>query len=163
MSGSGFQTRLIWYVISLGINGGIEELYSKMKIIEIAENIARKAHQGQYRKDGITPYITHPERVADRLSTDTDAQTVAWLHDVLEDTGVSEASLIAAGIAENIVLAVTLLTKSDGIDYEDYLIKVRDNDLALKVKIEDMLDNLLDSPTKKQIVKYARGLLILLS
>ena len=163
MSGSGFQTRLIWYVISLGINGGIEELYSKMKIIEIAENIARNAHQGQYRKDGITPYITHPERVADRLSTDTDAQTVAWLHDVLEDTGVSEASLIAAGIAENIGLAVTLLTKSDGIDYEDYLIKVRDNDLALKVKIEDMLDNLLDSPTKKQIVKYARGLLILLS
>ncbi len=135
----------------------------KTTIIKVAENIARKAHQGQFRRDGITPYIVHPERVVSRLSENSEAQAVAWLHDVLEDTGISEKSLLDAGITENIVAAVKVLTKSDGIDYENYLIKVRDNDLARKVKVEDMLDNLSDSPTKKQIVKYARGLLVLLS
>ncbi len=76
-----------------------------MTIIEIAENIARKVHQGQFRRDGITPYIVHPERVARRLSEDSEAQAVAWLHDVLEDTGVSEKFLIDAGITppENII------------------------------------------------------------
>ncbi len=133
----------------------------KTTIIKVAENIARKAHQGQFRRDGITPYIVHPEREVSRLSENSEAQAVAWLHDVLEDTGISEKSLLDAGITENIVAAVKVLTKSDGIDYENYLIKVRDNDLARKVKVEDMLDNLSDSPTKKQIVKYAKGLLIL--
>jgi len=38
---------------------------------------------------------------------------------------------------------------------------VKCNELARKVKIADMLSNLADNPTDKQIKKYAKGLLFL--
>ena len=37
--------------------------YIEEEILKKAEQIARKAHRGQKRKDG-KPYITHPEAVA---------------------------------------------------------------------------------------------------
>lgn len=58
---------------------------------------------------------------------------------------------------------VSLLTKDQsGLSYEEYLARVRANPIACRVKVADMLHNLSDSPTQKQILKYARGLLILL-
>jgi len=39
-----------------------------MTISQIAEKIARKAHDGQFRRDGVTPYVTHPGRVAKRVA-----------------------------------------------------------------------------------------------
>lgn len=132
-----------------------------MTISVIAEEIARKAHDGQFRRDGITPYVTHPGRVAKRVSGNEDAEAVAWLHDILEDTSETEASLLAAGIPEHVVAAVRLLTKEEGVVYEDYLARINKNELARAVKIQDILDNLSDGPSKKQIKKYARGLLIL--
>ena len=132
-----------------------------MRISDIAEQIARKAHAGQYRRDGVTLYVTHPERVAKSIAEDEDLKAAAWLHDVLEDTSETEASLLAAGIPQHVVDAVRLLTKEVGIEYEDYLASINKNALARAVKIQDMLDNLSDGPTDKQIKKYCRGLLIL--
>ena len=132
-----------------------------MRICEIAEQIARKAHEGQHRRDGVTPYVTHPERVAKSIAGNEDLEAVAWLHDVLEDTSETEESLLAAGIPQHIVDAVRCLTKEDGVEYEDYLAGINQNALARAVKIQDMLDNLSDGPTEKQIKKYCRGLLSL--
>jgi (p)ppGpp synthase/HD superfamily hydrolase len=132
-----------------------------MTISEIAEQIATKAHDGQFRRDGVTPYVTHPRRVAKRVSGNEDAEAVAWLHDVLEDTSETEESLLAAGIPQHVVDAVRLLTKEEGVVYEDYLARLNKNELARAVKIQDMLDNLSDGPREKQIKKYAKGLLIL--
>jgi len=39
---------------------------------------------------------------------------------------------------------------------------VKENEIARKVKVADMLHNLSDEPTKKQILKYAQGLVALL-
>lgn len=55
--------------------------------------IARKAHDGQMRKDGVTPYFAHPLTVASYLITadvrsDT-AVAAALLHDYLEDCEVN--------------------------------------------------------------------------
>lgn len=133
-----------------------------MTITVKAEEIARRAHTGQFRRDGVTPYVTHPERVAKRVAGDLDVEAVAWLHDVLEDTAEAEQSLLDAGIPSHVVDAVKVLTKSPTVGYEEYLASIKNNPLALKVKVQDMLDNLSDSPTEKQIVKYAKGLLILL-
>ena len=132
-----------------------------MRNSQIAEQIARKAHKDQHRRDGVTPYVTHPERVAKRIEGDEGLEAVAWLHDVLEDTSETEASLLTAGIPQHIVDAVRCLTKEDGVEYEDYLAGINQNALARAVKIQDMLDNLSDGPTEKQIKKYCRGLLIL--
>src|SRR5687768_15829819 len=46
------------------------------------------AHRGQTRKDGKTPFIVHPFRVAtivSNYSDDEDVIVAALLHDVLED------------------------------------------------------------------------------
>lgn len=132
-----------------------------MMIAKTAELIARRAHEGQYRRDGVTPYVAHPERVVKRVAGDDFAEAVAWLHDVLEDTEENRETLLGAGIPEEVVVAVEALTKVEGLEYEAYLLRVRANPLARTVKIQDMLDNLSDGPSDKQILKYARGLLIL--
>lgn len=132
-----------------------------MTLEEKARRLAENAHAGQTRRDGRTPYIRHPGAVAASLSGESpEVIATAWLHDVMEDTAETAESLLRAGIPDAVIEAVALLTKADA-SYETYLKAVRAHPIARKVKIADMLHNLSDSPTEKQIVKYARGLLIL--
>jgi len=128
--------------------------------LQIAVNIAEKAHCGQFRRDGITPYIEHPRQVADMLTYE-DQKCVAWLHDVIEDTQMTMEDLGRMGVRPRIAIAVSALTKREGMTYTNYLHQVKSNDLATVVKIADMLCNLLDSPTQKQIEKYKQGLMFL--
>jgi len=134
-------------------------------LVNHARLIAVKAHAGQYRRDGKTPYIKHPFAVADRVShLDHEYVCVAYLHDVLEDTKVTYSDLENEGIPENILKAVAILSKNlynENVSYDQYLVCVKRNELARKVKIADMLSNLADNPTDKQIKKYAKGLLFL--
>ena len=125
-----------------------------------AEQIARKSHHGQYRRDGRTPYIKHVETVVSKVNS-VDEKTVAWLHDVIEDTDVTAKDLLDAGFDAKIVHAVTLLTKTEGYDYIEYMRAIKVNPLAKAVKIADMQSNLADSPTKKQIERYSSGILYL--
>lgn len=68
-----------------------------VNLIERAKAFATKAHEGQMRKDGKNPYITHPEAVAKYVAESEYARTVwpesiiaaAWLHDVVEDCNVT--------------------------------------------------------------------------
>ena len=129
------------------------------ELVKLAEQLATRAHDGQFRRGGVIPYIEHPRAVVERVGHDPDAQIVAWLHDVVEDTSETAASLEAAGIPRHCIDAITLLTKTPETRYDDYLERVADSPLACRVKIADMLSNLADNPTKKQIRKYARGLL----
>jgi (p)ppGpp synthase/HD superfamily hydrolase len=132
-------------------------------VIELAEQIAREAHAGQFRRDGVTPYIEHPKAVANRLSHDSEEViSTAWLHDVLEDTRETAESLRDWGMPEVVVEAVVAMTKRDGETYHEYLERVKRNSIARKVKVADMLHNLSDNPTGSQVSKYSRGLLRLL-
>lgn len=136
---------------------------TNLSLAELAETIARKAHDGQFRRDGITPYITHPEAVATSLKGESDeVVAAAWLHDVLEDTDVSYLDLKQSGIPEEVIEAVALLTRWDNQDYKDYLRLIVQDDIAWKVKLADIKHNLSDSPTEKQKAKYAEALKILL-
>lgn len=131
-------------------------------LAELARTIASDAHDGQYRRDGVTPYIEHPAAVASRAPKSPAAQAAAWLHDVLEDTELTRDDLLARGIPESVVVAVEALTKQEGLSYEENIQRAAANELATDVKVADMLSNLADSPTKNQIRKYAKGLLFLL-
>lgn len=132
------------------------------RIVQLARKVATEAHKGQFRRDGLTPYIKHPEAVASRVSDDTHAQAVAWLHDTIEDTEHTEDSLIELGLPKSVVSSVVRLTKSDGVPYETYMKEILSDPVATKVKIADMLTNLADTPTNQQILKYAKGLQILI-
>lgn len=72
----------------------IYDISAKQKIIQAIE-LATKAHAGQTRYSG-EPYITHPLAVADILvdmGMDCDTIIAAVLHDVLEDTSMSESDI----------------------------------------------------------------------
>jgi hypothetical protein len=73
---------------------------------------------------------------------DDKAKAAALLHDVLEDTDATAEDLLADGIPADVVQAVQLLTKAEGEAYADFILRLRDNDLARRVKIADLEDNL---------------------
>ena len=128
-----------------------------LPLVDLAEVIAKAAHTGQFRRDGVTPYIVHPKAVADSLEN-VRYKAVAWLHDVLEDTAVSKYDLMVYGVPVDVIEAVEILTKKKNQPYEEYLKVVKENAMAKAVKIADMKANLADSPTKNQILKYTQGL-----
>ena len=70
------------------------------------------------------------------------AQMVAVLHDVVEDTSVTLDDLREQGIPGIVVAAVDAITKRPEEKYESYLSRVRVNDLALAVKFEDIKHNM---------------------
>jgi (p)ppGpp synthase/HD superfamily hydrolase len=133
---------------------------TKQEQLVKAEQVARKAHEGQYRRDGITPYIKHVEAVVSRVSS-VDEKIVAWLHDVVEDTSVTAKDLIEMGFDRALIDAVVLLTKTEGYDLQNYLEAIKRNPVAKAVKIADMRANLADTPTKKQRERYSNGILFL--
>lgn len=122
-------------------------------LVKLAQSIATKAHEGQTRWDKKTPYITHPAAVAKAckdLSQNEYAQAVAWLHDVVEDTDYDVHDLLEAGIPGLVVSAVDAITKRDGESYLSYILRVRDNELARLVKIQDIKHNMSCWPQHKK-------------
>ena len=131
---------------------------------EIIE-ISRKAHEGQFRFDGVTPYFTHVEGVAESFAPSQMApalKMVAYLHDAIEDTSLTAQALLGLGIHPKVVESVVAITKVKDEDYFVYLVRVKENDWAKRVKIADILYNLGDSPSRNQVKKYAKALKFLL-
>ncbi|MDD1708494.1 MAG: hypothetical protein LUQ33_04910, partial [Methanoregulaceae archaeon] len=65
---------------------------NREKAVETASKAATEAHRGQTRKDGKTPFIVHPERVAKCVAHyGGNHISIAWLHDVMEDCEGGEA------------------------------------------------------------------------
>ena len=108
-------------------------------MINIALSIAKKAHAGQVDKAGID-YIQHPLYVASQVKTEQE-KAVALLHDVFEDSDITAADLLAYGLSNEVVTAVQTLTKKKGQSYQDYLEKVKSNNLARVVKLADLKHN----------------------
>lgn len=106
---------------------------------ETARSIAEMAHRGQVDKAG-RPYIEHPAYVAASVDGDA-AKAVAWLHDVVEDTPTTLEDLRAAGISDEVVEAVDLLTHREGTPYIDYVRRIRSNETARAVKLADLRHN----------------------
>src|SRR5947209_1708538 len=80
----------------------------KMATIEKALQIAAQAHAGQKDKEGL-PYILHPLRVLAGVQAE-EAQIVAVLHDVVEDTPVTLDDLRRAGFSDTVLAAVQCVT-----------------------------------------------------
>ena len=100
-----------------GLNAQLETYLDKdqLELVKQAYIFARDAHEGQKRSSG-DPYITHPVAVARILSEiHLDHQTImaALMHDVIEDTEVTQEELaekFGTSVAE-LVEGVSKLTK----------------------------------------------------
>ena len=129
--------------------------------LQLAWDIASAAHKGQFRRDGITPYMEHVSDVARRCTKlSLNEELTAILHDVLEDSSFTRADIRKMGVSRRVVEAVVAISKA-GEDYDTYLSRVKDDPIARAVKIQDMLSNLSDDPTLRQMRRYAKGLLFL--
>src|SRR5688572_28315113 len=92
-----------------------------MLSIEDAIALAAQAHAGQQDKNG-QPYILHPLRVMLAMAPDdTEGQIVAVLHDVLEDTAITDDDLLKQGYPLHIVTALRALTHRPGEPYMEYV------------------------------------------
>lgn len=133
----------------------------------LAERIAKHAHKGQFRRDGKTPYWTHPEAVAEACSKAAYHDYVvaaAWLHDVLEDCPAwDDELLLKRGVCEEVVQAVCILTKDEDAPYGGYIAYVKSNEIARKVKVEDILHNLCSQPKPENVAKYAKAMHFLMT
>lgn len=129
--------------------------------------LAYRLHDGQFDKGG-APYIHHPLFVAEQMTGEMET-IAALLHDTMEDCGVTSEVLLAEGFPPSAVEAVVLLTKKDGEDYGQYLLRIKDNPIARAVKIADIRHNsmperLLHTPEAQDIArleKYAAALRVL--
>jgi hypothetical protein len=74
-----------------------------------ARALAERLHAGQRDRDG-TSLIDHVRRVA--AAVPRDARAVAWLHEALEHTSISEQALLAEGLSHDELRAIRLLTRA---------------------------------------------------
>lgn len=103
-----------------------------------AMRLAYNAHQGQTDHSGV-PYIFHPYHVAEQMDEEITC-TVALLHDVVEDTEITMDQL-RAQFPQEVTDAVALLTHDDTVDYFDYILALKKNPIARKVKLADIEHN----------------------
>lgn len=132
---------------------------------ELALQIAQKAHAGQVDKAG-KDYILHPMTVASYMDTDIE-KTIAYLHDVLEDTDVTVDALREIFPNEIVDTLITLTHRKDE-SYFEYIQRVSTSKLAKKIKVADLLHNLditrIKEPTKQdyeRLEKYKKAILYL--
>ncbi len=124
-----------------------------------AKLFAEQIHNHQFDKAG-QPYINHLAFVAGLLANENDdVIATAWLHDSVEDTEVSLndiSELFGSVIADS----VNAITKRQGESYQDYLSRVKSNDIARKVKIADLSHNMdlnrLVKVTEKDVARQQK-------
>jgi len=112
-----------------------------MSMIEKALEIAMKAHNGQKDKSG-NDYIFHPIRVMERGKTEIE-KICGLLHDVVEDSDLTFEDLKKEGFSDDVISTLRCLTKeSENEDYDLFIERVIQNPVAVKVKMNYLLDNM---------------------
>ena len=137
-----------------------------MDQVEKAKMVAHWFHAGQTDMAN-KPYVGHLERVARPFHGWPTAQTVAWLHDVVEDTDCTLDDLADLNFSREVIVAVKAMTQFQGESLEDYWARVRENPIARAVKVRgDIPDNsdpmrlehLPPHLQEKLTLKYARAM-----
>lgn len=160
----------VWRIADDNLEGKLGELdvisFYKMFlkiILDRAKEIAKAAHEGQVDKAG-KPYIEHPMRVM-KMGKTVAEKIAGVLHDVVEDSEWTFEMLEKEGIPKDVMDALRCVTKlSEDEDYDHFIARVKTNPLAVKVKLNDLKDNMditrLDQVTEKDLArlnKYIRA------
>lgn len=127
-------------------------------MLEKAIEIAVEAHRGQIDKAGKI-YILHPIRVMLRGRNEVE-QIVGILHDVVEDTPVTLDMLRLEGFSEEVLDAISCITKNENEEYADFIDRVITNPLATQVKLYDLEDNMnrdrIPFPTERDEQRFRK-------
>lgn len=119
-------------------------MHSKMSLeqqLSSAIDLAMEIHKEQYDRSN-QPYIGHVIRVMNAGQT-LQEKIVGALHDVVEDSDLTIDDLLLKGFDNNIVEAVDAITFYDDVEtYDEYIERVIKNPIAVKVKLNDLSDNM---------------------
>jgi (p)ppGpp synthase/HD superfamily hydrolase len=137
------------------------------ELYEACLAIAMKAHEGQTRHDGKTPYIKHPLELASMFES-YEAKSVAILHDAIEDgkaNGVDYDYLQAELFEFKEDLDTEVKYILDGCLHlthwpeDGYMLYIKSmSPYYRKFKIMDITINLADSPKEHQKEKYKKAM-----
>ncbi len=125
-----------------------------------AYEVAYLAHHFQVDKGGMA-YLEHVKRVANKVTEGipwgyTEHEQLwatAMLHDVMEDSRVLTLSDLYFIFGTTVGDAVVAITHMDGEKYWDYMDRVSHNELATRVKVADIRDN-LDIDRALKVLRY---------
>ena len=123
-------------------------------IVLKAASFASRAHQGQFRKDGKTPYVAHVFRVCMITSfvfgiDDPKVLATALLHDTIEDTTIDRDDLIEE-FGDDVARWVADLSKDMRMQDDEreaaYIKTVSEAEWPVVIcKLADIYDNATDS------------------
>lgn len=99
------------------------------------------AHEGQLDTHNGRPYIEHPFRVMNAGHT-LQEKIVGILHDVVEDTSWTLEQLAEEGFSREIIDGVDAMSRRDNESYDEYVLRLQENPIAVRVKLNDLTDNM---------------------
>ena len=112
-----------------------------MATLQRAIEIAKQAHDGQTDKAGAS-YFDHLYRVMHRGENETE-KICGILHDIVEDTDWTFEQLEQEGFSKEIIDVLRCVTKtSEEEDYDDFIARIAQNPIAVKIKLNDLRDNM---------------------
>ena len=127
--------------------------------------IMLKAHWKQKDKANRW-YIYHPLKISFKMKT-LDLKIIALLHDVVEDSDIT-LNILSKYFNSEIINSINAITRKQNESYMDYIKRVKLDNNAKLVKIEDLKQNLniskIKNPTKYDIdrcKKYKKALIYL--
>ncbi len=146
----------------------LEEFFTKVNFFESSKALsyAKEKHEGQFRNDGVTPYIIHPLQmaiyaIALRIRDDWTIAAIL-LHDVIEDCNVSYEELPVNNTVKEVIKYLTIEysgNEDKKTTKERYFKNLLNNKRALIVKGIDRYNNLQSMAgdfTKERIEKNVK-------
>lgn len=140
-----------------------EELTEEEFFLELAKQLSKEYHRKQVDKAGVDYFSGHITSVVNGVNT-VEEKTVAYLHDTAEDTKLTYVDLMVLDFSDRVINAVIALTKNKKESYEDYLKRVKSNELAIAVKLSDLTNNMdlsrlkeVTEADKKRLEKYKKA------
>lgn len=136
-------------------------------VFEKACQLAKKYHKDQkygeqdyydYHLMNVTRSIVHKWGEGNQ-----DLLAIAILHDILEDTDLTEQELRKV-VGKDVTKCVVALTKMEGEQYDAYIHRVKEFHYSKEVKIHDTLCNLTESimsDSAYRVKKYSNQLQLL--
>jgi (p)ppGpp synthase/HD superfamily hydrolase len=149
-----------------------------MTLSEKALEFATKIHAKQFRNDGVTPYIEHCKAVKEiainyankilfkhiqnspyvgnHYQELDNIGAIAYLHDSIEDQGVTNKQLSNIGMTDDIIDVINIVSRQSNESYFDFILRIINSDdgYAFIVKWADLTHNLSDLKSGSLKDKY---------
>ncbi|MBL8001531.1 MAG: phosphohydrolase [Flavobacteriales bacterium] len=129
-------------------------------LLERAIRLAAKVHKGQVDRFN-KPYVLHVMRVMMR-GHDKEEQVLGALHDVLERSTLTLEDLAKKDFPPRVLKALEHISRRAEEDYDQYIDRVMQDPLAIRVKLHDLADKMdllhVDTLSHADLKRYNKQL-----